>query len=129
MLVGKNASRARAEADDMRHAVPFTHSLEVCAGDYGELAGYRVIIHSLCRSRAAAGLETRLQILIPRRSTFHEVVPAVQRHAPGTFLALFAGDLGVRVSRVLGSGTTLDTAPLNCLYRTPLRTRWACPTS
>jgi len=33
VLVDKNAARAAAEADDIRHAVPFAHPLDVRAGD------------------------------------------------------------------------------------------------
>src|SRR5205085_12503182 len=34
VLVDKNADRAMAEADDIRHAVPFANPLEICAGQY-----------------------------------------------------------------------------------------------
>ena len=44
VLVDRNADRARAEADDLRHAVPFAHPLEVRAGDYPDLAGCRVVL-------------------------------------------------------------------------------------
>ena len=44
VLVDKNEKRAKAEADDIFHAVPFAHSLEVKAGDYPDLADSRVVI-------------------------------------------------------------------------------------
>ncbi len=37
VLVDKNEERAKAEADDIRHAVPFAHPLEVRAGQYQDL--------------------------------------------------------------------------------------------
>ena len=37
VLVDLNRERAAAEADDIRHAVPFAHPLEVRAGDYAEV--------------------------------------------------------------------------------------------
>ena len=44
VLVDKNADRAAAEADDIRHAVPFAHPLDVRSGNYEDLAGCRVIL-------------------------------------------------------------------------------------
>jgi len=44
VLVDKNEGRAAAEADDIRHAVPFAHPLEICSGDYTALAGCRVVV-------------------------------------------------------------------------------------
>ena len=38
VLVDKNEARAVAEADDLRHAVPFAHPLEIRAGGYEALA-------------------------------------------------------------------------------------------
>ena len=44
VMVDINRKRAQAEADDIFHAVPFAHSLEVRAGDYRDLSGSRVVI-------------------------------------------------------------------------------------
>lgn len=127
VLVDKSAERARAEADDLFHAVPFAHALEVRAGGYAELAGARVVI-------IAAGVnqrpgETRLQLLARNQAVFEEVVPAVLDHAPDAVLvvatnpvdimthltARIAAARGVPAGRVLGSGTTLDTARFRAL--------------
>ena len=40
VLVDKNEARAVAEADDIRHAVPFAHPLEVRAGGYPDQRGF-----------------------------------------------------------------------------------------
>jgi L-lactate dehydrogenase len=127
VLVDKNADRAAAEADDIRHAVPFAHPLEVRAGNYGDLAGCRVIL--LCAGVGQKPGETRLQLLQRNATVFHEIVPAVLKQAPGAVLvvatnpvdvmthlaARFASDCGVPAGRVLGSGTTLDTARFRSL--------------
>ena len=44
VLVDKNLERAKAEADDIRHAVPFAYPLEVHAGTYEEMAGSRAVV-------------------------------------------------------------------------------------
>lgn len=127
VLVDKSPERARAEADDLFHAVPFAHALEVRAGGYPELAGSRAVI-------LAAGVnqrpgETRLQLLARNQAVFEEVVPAVLDHAPEAILvvatnpvdvmthlsARIAAARGVPPGRVLGSGTTLDTARFRAL--------------
>ena len=69
VLVDKNAQRAQAEADDVLHAVPFAHPLQVRAGDYPDLAGCRVVI--ITAGTAQKPGETRMDLLargMPRSS-------------------------------------------------------------
>ena len=127
VLVDKNAARATAEADDIRHAVPFAHPLDVSSGDYEDLAGSRVVV--LCAGVGQKPGETRLHLLQRNAQVFREVVPAVLKYAPEAVLVVasnpvdvmtqlasrFAGDCGVPAGRVLGSGTTLDTARFRSL--------------
>ena len=130
VLVDKNAARATAEADDIRHAVPFSHPLEVRAGDYSDLDGCQVVV--LCAGIGQKPGETRLQLLQRNAAVFREVVPSVLKHAPNAVLvvatnpvdvmthlaARFAAECGVAPGRVLGSGTTLDTARFRTLLGT-----------
>lgn len=127
VLVDMKRERAEAEAQDISHAIPFSHPLRVRAGDYADLAGCRVVV-------IAAGVgqkpgETRLQLLERNANVFRAVVPAVLKAAPEAVLLIatnpvdimthiathFAKQLGVPESRVLGSGTTLDTARFRTL--------------
>jgi L-lactate dehydrogenase len=130
VLVDKNAARAEAEANDIRHAVPFAHALEVRAGHYKDLAGCRVVL--ICAGVGQKPGETRLQLLQRNAQVFHEVVPAVLENAPNAVLVIatnpvdvmthlaarYADDCGVSAGRVLGSGTTLDTARFRSLLGT-----------
>jgi len=127
VLVDRNDARARAEADDLLHAVPFAHPLEVQAGGYPDLAGARVVI--LTAGVGQRPGETRLELLARNAAVFREVVPAVLEHAPQAVLvvatnpvdvmthlaARFASARGLAQGRVLGSGTTLDTARFRAL--------------
>lgn len=127
VLVDKNTARAEAEANDIFHAVPFANPLNIRAGDYSDLIHSRVII-------LAAGVnqqpgETRLQLLTRNAKIFGEVVPEILRYAPDAVLvvatnpvdimthltAQFAAQQAVPSSRVIGSGTTLDTARFRVL--------------
>jgi L-lactate dehydrogenase len=127
VLVDKNANRAVAEADDIRHAVPFANPLEIAAGDHDDLAGCRVVV--LCAGVGQRPGETRLQLLQRNADVFHEIVPAVLKHAPEAVLVVatnpvdvmthlatrYAVECGFPPERVLGSGTTLDTARFRSL--------------
>jgi L-lactate dehydrogenase len=127
VLVDLNRTRAEAEANDIYHAVPFAHPLTVRAGDYPDLAGAQVVV--ITSGVAQKPGEPRLQLLQRNADVFRQVVPSVLQHAPEAVLlvvtnpvdimthlaAHFAARFGVAGSRVLGSGTTLDTARFRAL--------------
>jgi len=127
VLVDLDLKRAQAEADDIYHAVPFAEPLEINAGDYPILKGCRVVI-------IAAGVgqksgETRIELLGRNADVFRQVVPSVLEHAPDAVLvvatnpvdvmthitAKIASEHDVPSSRIIGSGTTLDTARFRTL--------------
>lgn len=127
VLVDLNKARAEAEANDIFHAVPFAHPLTVRAGDYPDLKGCRAVI-------VAAGVaqkpgETRLELLQRNAAVFESVVPSILKHAPDAVLVVvtnpvdimthlaaeFAIRAGVPYTRVIGSGTMLDTARFRAL--------------
>ena len=93
VLVDKNEARAAAEADDIRHAVPFAHPLEVRAGGYADLAGCRAVV--LCAGVGQKPGETRLQLLQRNAAVFREVVPAVLKHAPDAVLVVATNPVDV----------------------------------
>jgi L-lactate dehydrogenase len=127
VLIDVNDRRAQAEANDIYHAVPFAHPLTVRAGRYTDLAGARVVV--IAGGVAQRPGETRLELLQRNADVFRQIVPSVAKHAPGAILlvvtnpvdimthlaARFAADFGVPSTRVIGSGTTLDTARFRAL--------------
>ncbi len=127
VLVDLNAARAKAEADDIRHAVPFSHPLEVRAGSYADLHDCRVVIITAGVGQRPG--ETRMALLARNAAVFAQVVPAIVKEVPDAvllvatnpvdcmthFTARLAGKLGVPPGRVFGSGTTLDTARFRSL--------------
>lgn len=127
VLVDKNETRSRAEANDIYHAVPFARPLKVTSGGYADLKGSRAVI-------IAAGVnqkpgESRLELLQRNSAVFRTVVPEVLTHAPDAVLVIatnpvdvmthlaarYAKEQGVPSGRVLGSGTMLDTARFRTL--------------
>lgn len=127
VLVDQNRLRAVAEADDILHAVPFAHPLEVSVGDYADLVGCKVVVVSAGVGQKPG--ETRLQLLERNAQVFKQVIPNILKYAPQAILLIatnpvdvmthiaahYAGEIGVPSSRVIGSGTTLDTARLRAL--------------
>lgn len=127
ILVDLNRARAEAEANDIYHAVPFAHPLTIRAGGYPDLSGASVVV--IAGGVAQKPGETRLQLLQRNAEVFRQIIPSVLRNAPQAVLlvvtnpvdimthlaAQFAAEFGVPHTRVIGSGTTLDSARFRAL--------------
>jgi L-lactate dehydrogenase len=101
--------------------------VDVHSGDYTALADSRVVVITAGVNQKPG--ETRLQLLERNAEVFRQVVPNVLEHAPDAVLVVatnpvdvtthltahFARDFGLPSSRVVGSGTTLDTARFRTL--------------
>lgn len=124
VIIDRNRALAEAQAQDILHATPFSHPVRVTAGDYPDLAGCGVVV-------LAAGVgqrpgETRLELLGRNAAVFAEIVPAVLEAAPDAVLLVATNPVdvmtdvatrlsGLPPSRVIGSGTILDTARFRAL--------------
>lgn len=127
VLVDLNKKRAEAEANDILHAVPFSNPLNIHAGDYADLKDAKVVV--ICAGVGQKPGETRLNLLKRNQAVFQSVIPSVLEYAPTAILlvasnpvdvmthlaAEVAAKFGVPSSRVMGTGTTLDTARLRSL--------------
>ncbi|OQA45491.1 MAG: L-lactate dehydrogenase [Chloroflexi bacterium ADurb.Bin325] len=128
VMVDASRERAQAQAEDISHAVPFVHDpLDVRAGGYADLKGSRAVIIAAGVGRQPG--ESRLQLLQRNAAVFREVVPQVLEHAADAVLVLatnpvdvtthltaaIAAEHDIPSSRVIGSGTTLDTARFRTL--------------
>ncbi len=127
VLVDLNKERAQAEADDILHAVPFAHPVRVSAGNYNQLNGSKVVI--ITAGAAQKPGETRLELLARNAAIFRSIVPKVLENARDAILLVatnpvdvlthltadIADKYGIHRSRIIGSGTTLDTARFRAL--------------
>jgi L-lactate dehydrogenase len=107
--------------------VPFAHPLNISDGDYADLANCKVVVITAGVSQRPG--ESRLELLERNARIFQQVVPQVLEHAPQAILlvttnpvdvmthlaARYAIPFGIPASRVIGSGTTLDTARMRAL--------------
>jgi L-lactate dehydrogenase len=127
VLIDANEKRSIAEAADIQHAVPFIQAMDVYHGTYEDLKGSKVII-------IAAGVgqkpgESRLLLLERNAIILKAIIPEAIKHAPEAIFIIatnpvdilthlaseIAAEYGVPYSRVIGTGTTLDTARFRAL--------------
>ena len=129
ILVDANPKRAAAEAQDILHATPFAHPTKVRSGPYSELAGSAVVVLA-CGVSQRPG-ETRLDLLARNAEVFGEVIPCVLEVAPQAIFIVATNPVdimtqvaqelsGLAPSRVIGTGTLLDTARFRSLLGTHL---------
>ncbi len=119
VLIDANQAKAEGEAMDLSHAVPFTHPTRVWAGNYSDCAGSAITVLT-----AGAGQkpgETRLDLVKKNAAIWRQIVPEVTKHNPQGLLLVATNPVdvltylawtlsGLPAERVIGSGTTLDTA-------------------
>jgi L-lactate dehydrogenase len=121
VLIDADAARAEGEMMDLNHGLPFVRPMRIIAGDYSDLADAEVIV--ICAGVGQRPGQTRLELLQTNAGIFHNIVPkvtAVNQDAiiivasnPVDILTQVAAQIvGLDRCRVLGSGTTLDTARL-----------------
>ncbi|MCA0940496.1 L-lactate dehydrogenase [Salipiger pacificus] len=119
VLVDKSAALARAQAEDIAHAVPFAHPCQVRSGGYERLEGAAIVI--LAAGVAQKPGESRLSLLSRNAEVFAQVIEGVQRAAPSAMLLIASNPVdvmtevalrasGLPAGQVIGSGTILDTA-------------------
>ena len=127
VLVDVNRKRAEAEAADIRHAIPFVHPMAINAGVYSDLKDAGVVIITAGASQKPG--ESRLELLGRNTKIMSSVVDQVLEATPNPILVIvtnpvdvmthiaarLAAEKGLPAGRVIGSGTTLDTARFRSL--------------
>lgn len=124
VLIDANRAKAEAEADDIQHATPVSHPVLVSAGSYSDLKGAKVVI-------VAAGVnqrpgESRLDLIGRNVGVFQSIIPNIVEAEPNAVILVATNPVDilttiteriahVQKGRVIGSGTTLDTARFRAL--------------
>lgn len=121
-LIDINKERARGEAADLSHGLPFApSSMKIYAGEYENCADMDLVV--ICAGAPQLEGETRRDLLQKNYKVFKTIVkPVVESGFKGVFLvASNPVDVMTKVvldlsgfppEKVLGTGTTLDTARL-----------------
>jgi L-lactate dehydrogenase len=119
VLIDANHAKAEGEAMDLNHAVPFSHPTRVWAGEMAECAGAAVVV--LAAGAGQKPGETRLDLVHKNADIWRDIVPQIAKHNPDGILLIATNPVDVLTyvalklsgfppSRVIGSGTILDTA-------------------
>jgi L-lactate dehydrogenase len=124
VLLDADRTRAEGEAMDLAHAAPFERPARVWAGDWPDLAGSVLVVVA-----AGAGQrpgQTRLDLAQRNATILRDICGRVAEAAPDAILLIATNPVDVLThvalqasgfppSRVIGSGTLLDTARFRAL--------------
>ncbi len=125
VLIDINEKRANGEAMDLNHGLAFSHSsMKIYRGSYQDCSDAEIV--AICAGVNQKPGESRLQLLKRNAMVFESIVPeVVQSGFDGIFLvATNPVDIMTRITyelsgfnaaKVIGTGTTLDTARLRYL--------------
>ncbi|KAF0162229.1 MAG: L-lactate dehydrogenase [Ignavibacteria bacterium] len=127
VLIDSNEKRAQAEAADIIHAAPFTQATVVYAGNYSDLKGAKIVVIAAGAHQSPG--ETRLMLMEKNASILNDIISKVAEVAQNaifliatnpvdiiTYISIsIAKNYGIPATRIIGSGTTLDTARFRSL--------------
>ena len=127
VLIDANEKRAIAEAQDITHAVPFAAATDVYAGDYDDLRDAKIVVIAAGASQKPG--ETRLMLMEKNASIMRDIISKTASVNPNVLFLVatnpvdiitnicvnIAKEFGIPSSRIIGTGTTLDTARFRSL--------------
>lgn len=124
VLVDVNSQKALAEAIDISHATPFTHPCRVLSGKYADLEGCDIIIITAGVNQKPG--ETRIALLERNKEIFRGIIGNIINYAADAIILVASNPVDVMTdfvlkeshlspTRVLGTGTILDTARFRTL--------------
>ena len=119
VLIDVDRDRAEGEALDIAHGMAFGSPMNIYAGDYSDIDDAAITVITAGANQAPG--ETRLDLVNKNVAIFKSIIPQIaERDYQGillvvsnpvdilTYVALKLS--GMPANRVIGSGTTLDTA-------------------
>lgn len=121
VLIDVNKEKAIGEALDVYQGVPFCSPAIVHAGDYADAEGSDIVIIT-CGVPRKAG-QSRLELAQTNVDVLKQLTPELVRHAKDAIYILVANPVdiltyvftrisGIPESRIMGTGTVLDTSRL-----------------
>lgn len=119
VLVDRDPRRAEGHVHDLRDAEVFSHNTRVVSGEFGHCCSADVII--ITTGVSQAGIKSRFEGMQETAEILKGLVMDVSRHNPSGILLIASNPVdvltyaawkwsGLPASRVIGSGTSLDTA-------------------
>lgn len=130
VLIDQNRNKAEGDAMDLNDALPFLSPMRIYAGDWCDLADSSVIIIAAGANQKSG--ETRLDLVKKNTEMMRSVIKQIVKYNAEAILLVVTNPVdiltyvalklsGFPASRVIGSGTVLDTARLKQLVGKRLR--------
>ncbi|MVB09836.1 L-lactate dehydrogenase [Caprobacter fermentans] len=124
VLIDANRDKAEGEAMDLSHGAPFARPIEISAGAYDDIADCGLIVVTAGANQKPG--ETRLDLVNKNVGIFKQIIPEIKKRQCEGILLVVSNPVdiltytalklsGFPPSRVIGSGTVLDTARLKYL--------------
>ena len=121
VMIDINGEKALGEALDIRQGTPFCNPANVKAGNYEDAEGSDIVIITSGIARKPG--QTRLELTQTNVNIIKSVADNIVKHAPDATYVIVSNPVdvltyvfckytGIPESRVIGSGTVLDTARL-----------------
>lgn len=124
VLIDIDRHKAKGEASDLNHGLPFLSPMEIYAGDYPDLHDAATIVITAGANQKTG--QTRLDLVRQNTDIFRSIVESIAKYNREAILLIVTNPVdiltyaslefsGFPPHRVFGSGTVLDTARLKYL--------------
>lgn len=127
VLIDIDKKRSIAEAQDIMHAVPFATATDIFAGSYQDLKDANVVVIAAGANQKPG--ETRLMLMEKNAAIMRDIISKTASVNPNVIFLVatnpvdiithictsIAKEYGIPATRIIGTGTTLDTARFRTL--------------
>jgi len=121
VLIDADAERAKGEAMDLNHGLPFAEPVNIWAGDYSDCENADIVAISVGGARKSG--QSRLELAMNNFEIMKQVVAKITEYNKKCILLIVTNPLDAMtyaalklsdfpITKVIGSGTVLDTARL-----------------
>lgn len=119
VLIDKDRKKAKGEAMDLSHGIPFCESINIYEGDYDDIKDCYVVIITAGANQEKG--ETRLDLIDKNLKIYKSIIPNIAKTSFEGILLVVSNPVdiltyvtlklsGYDKKRVIGSGTVLDSA-------------------
>jgi L-lactate dehydrogenase len=124
VIVDVDRERAEGEVMDLNHGMAFAHPMKISVGDYADCADADIVVITVDLGRKIE--KSRLELAEGNFRILQQIIPRVLEHNRDCIFLVATNPVDVMTyavlklsgfpkNRVIGSGTTLDTARLRYL--------------
>ncbi len=123
-IIDVDRERAEGEVMDLNHGIPFANPVEIWSGDYYDCKDADIVVIAVDKGQKIE--QSRLDLAQGNFEIMKQIIPNITKHNKECILIVVTNPLDVMTlaalklsgfpkNRVIGSGTSLDTARLRFL--------------